>query len=82
MKVVSISDAASRLRELVERAASGEDVAITLDGVTVVRLTRLAARKRPLRFGLLQGRVVVPPEFDEPLPSDVLKRFGDGTPTK
>lgn len=80
MEVVGLSEATTQLAALVERAAKGEDIAISLDGVPVARLIRLAARKRPLKFGLLQGRLVVPEDFDQPLPADVLMGF-EGRPS-
>lgn len=78
MEVVSLSQATTQLAALVERAAQGHDVALSVDGVPVARLTRLEAGKRPLRFGLLQGKLVVPEDFDEPLPADELTRFERG----
>ena len=77
MDVVTISDAAAQLA-LVDRAAAGEDVAISRDGVPLVRLTRLEPGRRSLTFGLLEGRVIVPQDFDEPLPTDALCTAASG----
>ena len=33
------------------------------------------ARKRPVNFGVMKGKLKVPPEFDEPLPDEVLAGF-------
>lgn len=44
-------------------------------GKPLVRITRLESSKRPIRFGLLEGRLSIPADFDAPLPDDVLARF-------
>ena len=75
MSVVNIYDAKTQLSKLVEQAASGKDVVIARGGKPVARLTRLAARKQALRFGLLKGKVKISPDFDAPLPEDVLAQF-------
>jgi prevent-host-death family protein len=44
--VTNLREAKGRLSELVQRAASGEDVVITVRGQPLARLTGLATRKR------------------------------------
>ena len=70
MKKVNISEAKARLSQLVDEAASGEDVVIMRAGRPVARLTRLEkkARRRPL--GLLDGRFRIPDDFNRPLPEE------------
>ena len=70
MKKVNISEAKARLSQLVDEAASGEDVVIMRAGRPVARLTRLEkkARRRPL--GLLDGGFRIPDDFNRPLPEE------------
>lgn len=75
MSTVNIYDAKTRLSQLVDKAASGEDVVVSRNGKALVRITRLAEPKRRVRFGLLKGKLTVPKDFDVPLPADVLTRF-------
>ena len=75
MQTVSIYDAKTHLSKLVDQAASGEDVVVSRHGKPLVRITRLEAAKRPVRFGLLKGRLRVPADFDAPLPEEVLADF-------
>jgi antitoxin (DNA-binding transcriptional repressor) of toxin-antitoxin stability system len=42
---ISVSDAATRLTELVGRAESGEEVILTLDGLSVAQLTPVVTRR-------------------------------------
>lgn len=75
MKIVEIGDAKRRLFQLVDQAASGEDVVLTRGGRPVVRITRLEGQQRPITFGVLNGKLDVPEDFDAPLPDDVRGRF-------
>ena len=75
MKPVNIYDAKTRFSELVDRAHAGEDVIISRNGKPLVRLTRLKADKREIRYGLLKGKVWIADDFDAPLPPDVLASF-------
>lgn len=75
MKTVDIGEAMKRLPYLVDRAAEGEDVIVSRDGRPLARITRLAAPKRRVRFGVLKGRLTVPEDFDAPLPAGVLAGF-------
>jgi prevent-host-death family protein len=75
METVNIYDAKTRLSQLVDKAASGEDVVVSRNGKPLVRITRLDATKRRIRFGLLKGRFTIPEDFDAPLPDDALASF-------
>ena len=57
------------------RAAAGVDVVVSRNGKPLVRITRLQAPKRRIKFGLLKGKLNVPADFDAPLPADVLAAF-------
>jgi prevent-host-death family protein len=73
--IINIYEAKTTLSKLVERAAAGEDVIIARGGKPVARLTRLAAPKRRIRFGILKGKIKVPEDFDAPLPEHVRAAF-------
>jgi prevent-host-death family protein len=81
MKTVSIHEAKTRLSRLVDQAASGEDVVISRNGRPVARLTRIESPPRRVRFGVLKGRIVVPDDFDKPLPATARKAFEGSCPT-
>ena len=75
---MNIYDAKTRLSQLVDKAASGEDVVVSRNGKPLVRITRLEAPKRRIRFGLLKGKLSIPKDFDAPLSDDVLASFEGG----
>lgn len=75
MEPVNIYEAKTRLSQLVDRAASGEDVVVSRNGKPLVRITRLENAKRRIKFGMLKGKVTIASDFDAPLPDEVLAGF-------
>jgi len=75
METVNIYDAKTRLSQLIDMAAGGEDVVVCRNGKPLVRISRLKEARRPIRWGLLKGKVKVHADFDAPLPADVLASF-------
>ncbi len=75
MDPINIYEAKTRLSQLVDQAAAGEDVVVGRHGKPLVRITRLGAEKMPVRFGVLKGRVKVAADFDAPLDAAVLAAF-------
>ena len=77
METVNIYEAKTRLSQLVDKAAGGEDVVVSRNGKPLVRLTRLAPKTRRIRFGVLKGKVKIARDFDAPLPEEVIRAFED-----
>ena len=75
---VNIYDAKTRLSQLVDKAAAGEDVVVSRNGKPLVRITRLDEPKPRIRFGVLKGKIKVAPDFDAPLSEKVLSDFEKG----
>jgi prevent-host-death family protein len=75
METVNIYDAKTRLSQLVDKAAAGEDVIVSRNGKPLVRITRLEGTRRRIRFGVLKGKIKIAKDFDAPLPEDILAGF-------
>ena len=75
MESVNIYEAKTRLSQLVDKAAAGEDVVVSRNGKPLVRITALVPDKRPIKFGVLKGKVKIAADFDAPLPKAVLSEF-------
>jgi prevent-host-death family protein len=75
METVNIYDAKTRLSQLIDKAASGEDVVVCRNGKPLVRITQLIEPKRRIRFGVLKGQVSIAADFDAPLSDEVLAAF-------
>ena len=76
--VIPMHQAKSTLSQLVQRAAAGETVLIGPNGHAVAQLTRLDNAAKPRKLGFLKGKLVVPDDFDAPLPDQVLEDFQGG----
>jgi prevent-host-death family protein len=75
METVNIYDAKTRLSQLVDKAAAGEDVVVSRNGKPLVRITQLADTKSVIKFGVLKGKVKLAADFNAPLPAEVLASF-------
>lgn len=73
--LVTMHQAKSSLSQLVKRAAGGETIYIGNYGRPEAVLTCVASTKPKKRLGLLEGKLVVPDDFDAPLPPDILATF-------
>lgn len=81
MRQFNIHQAKARFSKLVNAAAAGEEILIAKAGVPVARLVPLAPASRPRRKGLLEGRIKLNPEFDQPLPGGTARLFEGRDPT-
>ena len=77
---VNISEAKTRLSELVMQAHQGQTVVIAKRGVPMAKLVPLDAppTKRKIIFGLTKGEFEIRADFDAPLPDDILALFEGG----
>jgi prevent-host-death family protein len=71
----NIYDAKTRLSELVDRAAAGEEIVIAKAGKPRARLAPLASPNNRRKPGGGKGKVWVSADFDAPLPPELLAAF-------
>ena len=67
MTQVELHQAKERFMELVELAASGEEVIIAKDKRPLVKLTSVIQHKQQRQFGSAKGMIEMAEDFDEPL---------------
>lgn len=75
MQTINIHEAKTHLSRLVEDVAAGEEVIIAKAGRPVARLVALEKPAGRRKLGILAGEMVIPDNFDAPLPDDVLADF-------
>jgi prevent-host-death family protein len=79
-KTVNVHEAKTHLSRLLARVARGEEVVIATAGRPIARLVPV---ERPTRMGDLlgldEGAIWMAPDFDAPLPEEVLASF-EGAP--
>ena len=68
MRTVQLDEAQERLPELIEEAASGEDVVIARGDGASFRLVPVAAPGPRPTFGSARGLIEMSDDFDDPIP--------------
>ena len=84
-KTVNIHAAKTNLSELIAEAEAGADIVIARAGKPAVRLVPVKKKavkkaKHPdRRPGQMKGKIWVGPDFDDPLPEEIMRVFrGEG----
>lgn len=81
MSVVSMHLAKTTLSQLVKRAAAGETILLGAYGKPEAKLVPVDAEATPKkRIGILAGKLIVPEDFDAPLPDEILAAFEGDAP--
>ena len=70
---VNLSDAKSKLSELINKVIAGEEVIIAKSGKPVAKLVPLEKPIRDRKPGSAKGKLFISEDFDIPLPNDILK---------
>ena len=78
MVQVNIHEAKTNLSQLLSRAALGEDIVIAKAGKPIVRLVPIEEPPQERVLGQDEGLFVVPEDFNDPLPDDILSAFEGG----
>lgn len=73
MTRITVTRAQVDLLELVRRASEGEEIVLEESGQPLARIVPFEAE--PRRPGRLKGKVKLAPDFDAPLPDELLQAF-------
>lgn len=60
---------------VLHRVRDGETLIVTDQDRPVAEIRPIEAVRRPRPFGLARGTFVVPDDFDDPLPEEILRDF-------
>jgi len=74
MYSINVYEAKTRLSQLLDRVAAGEEIIIARAGRPIARLVPLARRLQPRTPGAWRGRVHLAADFDE-LPEEIAAAF-------
>lgn len=79
MKTINVHQAKTNLSKLLADVELGEEIIIANRGVPVAKLIPFhGTSNRRASLGQDQGRFVVPEDFNDPLPEDILVGFEGG----
>ncbi len=70
---VNVHEAKTHLSKLLARVRVGEEVIIAKAGKPIARLVPVEARPERRVAGSAAGKVAIMPDFDAPLPDDMLE---------
>ncbi len=78
METINVDAAGTQLSRLIAEVVSGKEVVITRAGQPVARLVPFAGPRPRRVLGAMAGMLHVPPDFDAPLPDEVLAGLEGG----
>jgi prevent-host-death family protein len=74
-KIVNIHEAKTHLSRLLARVMGGEEIIIAKSGKPVARLIPFSEKPAERSPGTAAGDIILSPDFDAPLPDDLLESF-------
>ncbi|MBE9011933.1 type II toxin-antitoxin system Phd/YefM family antitoxin [Pseudanabaenaceae cyanobacterium LEGE 13415] len=76
MESVTVHQAETNFSQILSRVELGEEIVISDQGVPIAKLVpvRSSSRRRS-SLGMDRGKFVVPEDFNDPLPDDILSAF-------
>lgn len=77
-ETVTLYEAKTHLSALVERAADGQEIVITKSGKPKAALVPLKVARARHRSGRGRGKWRLGPNFDAPLPAEIVDTFDPG----
>jgi prevent-host-death family protein len=73
--IVNIHEAKTHLSRLLVRVSIGEEIVIARAGKPVARLVAIDEERAQRLPGTAKGQVTIAPDFDAPLPQDLVDAF-------
>jgi prevent-host-death family protein len=72
---VNIHEAKTHFSKLLTRVQAGEEITIAKAGKPVAKLVPIPPERKERTPGTAKGKIWIAPDFDAPLPENVLKSF-------
>jgi antitoxin (DNA-binding transcriptional repressor) of toxin-antitoxin stability system len=72
---VSVADAEAKISELFQQIRQGEEIVILENGHELARVIPNKQPKASRIPGIDEGKIIFAPDFEDPLPEDILKAF-------
>lgn len=72
---VSVSEAEAKISELFQQIRKGEEVIILENGYELARVIPSNQPKMPRIAGIDEGKIIFAPDFEDPLPENILRAF-------
>jgi antitoxin (DNA-binding transcriptional repressor) of toxin-antitoxin stability system len=72
---ISVAEAEAKISELFQQIRQGEEIVILENGHELARVIPNKQPKTPRIPGIDEGKIIFAPDFEDPLPEDILKAF-------
>jgi prevent-host-death family protein len=72
---ITIEEVTTSLHDLLDRVSKGEEITIIKNGQEIARIVPALPVLPPRVPGTAAGMIKIAPDFDEPLPDDILAAF-------
>ncbi|MBD2187995.1 type II toxin-antitoxin system Phd/YefM family antitoxin [Pseudanabaena mucicola] len=72
---VTIPEANQQFSQLMRRVLLGEEIIICENGIAVATITPSQRKRQPRVAGQDKGKISIAPDFNAPLPDDILVDF-------
>lgn len=72
---ITIDEANTSLVDLLDRVSQGEEITIVKNGQEIARIIPASPVLPPRVPGTAAGMITIAPDFDAPLPDDILAAF-------
>ena len=72
---VTIPEASQQFSQLMGRVLLGEEIIICENGIAVATIAPSKKNRKPRVAGQDKGKIFVSPDFNAPLPDDILNEF-------
>ncbi len=72
---VNVHQAKTHFSKLLARVQAGEEIIIAKAGRPIAKIVPIQPEKEPREPGTAKGKIWIAPDFDEPLPEEILKAF-------
>ncbi len=72
---VNVHQAKTHFSKLLARVQAGEEIVIAKAGRPIAKIVPIQAERKPRQPGTAKGKIWIAPDFDEPLPEEILNAF-------
>ncbi len=74
----NVHEAKTHLSKLLQRVIAGEEIVIAKSGKPVAKIIPLKQKPKGRKSGSAKGKIWMAPDFNDPLPDEILEAF-EGT---
>ena len=72
---VTIPEASQQFTQLIGKVLQGEEIIICENGIAIATIAPSRKKRQPRVSGQDKGKIFISPDFNDPLPDDILADF-------